>query len=184
MGRGPLAGPVVAAAVVLPEPSGKRFLPGVTDSKLLSESERFDLYLGILQTALFVGVCRVEPWDIDRENILKSSLRAMRGALARLPEKPGHVLVDGNVRIETDLPQTTIVKGDRRSRTVAAASIVAKVTRDAIMRKLHHRVPEYGFAQNKGYATAEHVQAILARGPSPFHRRSFLSFYEAPRLPF
>ena len=186
VGRGPLAGPVVAAAVVLHAAAAERrgFLRGVTDSKQLGERDRFDAYLEILDAALAVGVCRIEAWDIDRENILQSTRRAMRGAVARLGVRPGHLLIDGNVRIDSDIPQTTVVGGDGKSRTIAAASVVAKVVRDAIMRRLDRVSPAYGFASNKGYATADHIRAIHAVGPSPFHRRSFLGFYEAPRLPF
>ena len=185
VGRGPLAGPVVAAAVIFSaEDVDRRRAPAVTDSKLLTERERFDLFLAILETAEAVGVCRVEPWDIDRDNILKSAHRAMLGAVGRLGLEPDHLLVDGNASLPCDLPQTTVVKGDRKSRSVAAASVVAKVTRDAIMRDLDPLAPAYGFARNKGYATADHRAAIEARGPSPFHRRSFLGFYQAPTLPF
>ena len=159
-------------------------MEGVTDSKLLSERERFEAFLSILDTADQVATCRVEAFAIDRSNILNATLGAMRGAVSRLPRKPHHLLIDGNHALEMNLPETTIVKGDRKSRSIAAASIVAKVVRDAEMRRLDNLTPGYGFKQNKGYPTAFHRQAVLRLGPSPFHRQSFLGFYREPALPF
>ncbi len=125
----------------------------------------------------------MEAYAIDRMNILNAALEAMRGAVRRLPTPPHHLLVDGNCPLEMALPETTIVKGDRRSRSIAAASIVAKVVRDSEMRRLDNLAPDYGFQQNKGYATALHRKAVLRLGPTPFHRQSFLGFYREPALP-
>lgn len=168
-GRGPLAGPVVAAAVVL-HPA----LPteGIDDSKLLPEPVREELFSRITaRCAWAVGV--VEPADIDRLNILQASLEAMRIAVGGLPERPDCLLVDGRDGIGLPVFQRPIVGGDGRSVSIGAASIVAKVTRDRIMRRLHERWPQYNFARHKGYATPEHFAALRRFGPCPAHRRTF-----------
>jgi ribonuclease HII len=174
-GRGPLAGPVVAAAVIFP-PSF--FLPAVDDSKRLSARMRERLFPQILGGALAVGIGEADHEEIDQFNILNATFLAMHRAVRSLGVTPGHLLVDGN-RFrpgtgETPIPFTTLVGGDARSFSVAAASIVAKVTRDRRMCELDVQYPEYGFAQHKGYATSEHRQALRRWGPSAVHRRTFL----------
>jgi ribonuclease HII len=169
-GRGPLAGPVVAAAVILPF---QYRLPGLNDSKQLTPSRRERLYAAIQRQALSIGVGVISPDDIDRINIRQASFAAMRLALEGLLWAPDHVLVDGFAIPGWPGAQTAVVRGDARSASIAAASIVAKVTRDAIMRRYHREFPEYGFDRHKGYGTAEHLEVILHRGPCPIHRRSF-----------
>jgi ribonuclease HII len=169
-GRGPLAGPVVAAAVILPESFE---LPGLTDSKQLSEKARERLYPLIRAQALAVGIGVARPDEIDRINILQATLRSMQRAVGRLNVSPDFLLVDGNVPVPLGVPQQTLVKGDARSLSIAAASVVAKVVRDRIMVSLDRLHPGYGFAGHKGYGSAAHLQAIARLGPSPCHRRSF-----------
>lgn len=170
-GRGPLAGPVVAAAVIFPE---GLFVRGVDDSKRLSPKKRNLLYGQILRSSLEVGVGIMGPDYIDRHNILKASLEAMRLAVANLTVGPKLVLVDGNRPIPgINLPQKTVVCGDRSCHAIASASIIAKVTRDLIMMELHRFYPEYDFARNKGYPTPAHGEALLRFGPCPIHRMSF-----------
>jgi ribonuclease HII len=176
-GRGPLAGPVVAAAVALPWPCP---VDGIDDSKRLTEEERDALHEPILKAALGVGVAIVEPADIDRLNILRASLHGMALARARLLEhRPdlatALVLVDGRdpAPLPPDAIQRPLIKGDSRSVNVAAASIVAKVTRDRLMVEAHARWPRYGFDRHKGYPTPAHRRALLELGPCPLHRRSF-----------
>ncbi len=169
-GRGPLAGPVVAAAVIVDGPVD---LPEVTDSKLLSAAVRERLYEEILRKATDVGVGMVAPEEIDRINILQAALQAMELAVVRLRVQPDAILVDGN-RVPAGLPAAVaVVRGDRLSFCIAAASIVAKVTRDNIMREYDRQFPEYGFARHKGYPTAQHLDAIEKYGLCPIHRRSF-----------
>jgi ribonuclease HII len=169
-GRGPLAGPVVAAAVVLhPE----RPIRGLQDSKLLTAPRREKLFLEILDRALAVGIGHVDPEAIDRINILEATRRAMRAALARLSMAPELVLIDAVRLVSLPYPQKNLIKGDRRSASIAAASIVAKVTRDRLMVEYDRQFPEYGFARHKGYATAEHQSALDKYGPCPLHRRTF-----------
>ena len=171
VGRGPLAGPVVAACVVLPQGFS---VPEVNDSKRLSPKKRERLFDQILQDAQEVGVGIVTEKTIDRMNILNASLRAMWKAVSQLKETPEFVLVDGNQRIPNlSLPQMPVVKGDSRSLSIAAASIVAKVTRDRIMLEYHDKYPEFRFAEHKGYATKTHVEALKTFGPCQIHRRSF-----------
>ena len=171
VGRGPLAGPVVAACVVLPQGFS---VPEVNDSKRLSSKKRERLFDQILQDAQEVGVGIVTEKTIDRMNILNASLRAMSKAVSQLKETPEFVLVDGNQRIPNlSLPQMPVVKGDSLSLSIAAASIVAKVTRDRIMLKYHEKYPEFRFAEHKGYATRTHVEALKTFGPCQIHRRSF-----------
>ncbi len=169
-GRGPLAGPVVAAAVII---GAREFRCEIFDSKRLSPKKRLLAYEEILQTCtVAVGIASVE--EIDRLNILQASLLAMGRAVENLPVRPDFCLVDGPHRIPALRPlQKCIVRGDQLSISVAAASIVAKVERDGLMRGYHDLYPEYNFEQNKGYATKEHRRAILANGRCPIHRSSF-----------
>ncbi len=174
VGRGPLAGPVTAAAVIL-DPQD---LPdGVNDSKLLSAQQRDDLYEEIMARAIAVAIASASASEIDQLNIRQATLLAQRRALAALAIEPRYVLIDGN-----DLPERlrcpgrTIVKGDAICASIAAASIIAKVTRDRLMAKLCRVYPAYGFSRHAGYATREHLEAIAAHGPCPFHRLSFSPF--------
>jgi ribonuclease HII len=169
-GRGPLAGPVVAAAVILPP--GERY-PGITDSKMLRPEERIREYDLICEQALTYAIAVVDHEEIDRLNILVASRKAMEGAVRKLSLAPDLLLIDGIVPLETDLPQQCIKKGDQRSQSVAAASILAKVTRDRLMEAYHQAYPHYNFKQNKGYGTREHRDALRAYGLCPIHRRTF-----------
>ena len=169
-GRGPLAGPVVAAAVVLPEQFS---LPGLTDSKQLSEKKRDAFYPIILQQAIAVGIGVASSVEIDRINILQATLLAMQRALGRLVVEPDHLLIDGITPLPVELLQQSLKKGDSRSLSIAAASVVAKVVRDRIMYSLDQQHPVYGFAKHKGYGTVQHRQAIAAFGPSRHHRKTF-----------
>lgn len=170
VGRGCLAGPVLAAAVVL-DPG--RPVRGLKDSKLLSAAARERLYDDIVRRATTWATALVEPADIDVLNIHRASLKAMREAVATLTPLPDFVLVDGFLIPDLPMAQRAIVGGDRRSAAIAAASIVAKVTRDRLMNELHARDPRYRFDRHKGYATAEHVSAVARFGCSAAHRRSF-----------
>jgi ribonuclease HII len=170
VGRGCLAGPVVAAAVILPE---RHRIKGIRDSKVLPRSRREALYELILDRAEAVGVGCVEVETIDRVNILEATKLAMREALGRLPQAPDHLLIDALSLRDVELPQRAIIDGDAISASIAAASIVAKVTRDRICDEIDDRYPVYGFARNKGYGTRRHVDALLAEGPCEWHRRSF-----------
>ena len=167
-GRGPLAGPVVAAAVILPE---EFELPGLTDSKQLSATARERLYPLIRAQALAVGIGVARAEEIDRINILQATLRSMQRAVGRLAVPADFLLIDGNVPVP--LPQQTLVKGDSRSLSIAAASVVAKVVRDRIMTTYDRLFPGYGFASHKGYGSDAHRRAIAHLGPSPCHRRTF-----------
>jgi ribonuclease HII len=171
VGRGPLAGPVVAAAVVL---DPKRVPKGLDDSKLLPPARREALYEEIMATAQ-VSVASVSATRIDAINILRASLEAMRRALAGLPESPGHILVDGHMLPPWGGRGEAVVKGDSLVASIAAASIVAKVTRDRMMARLSLHYPAYGFERHAGYATRQHRQALETHGPCPFHRMSFAS---------
>ena len=168
-GRGPLAGPVVAAAVVL-DPS--RLPDGIHDSKTLSRARREALLEAILDAA-HVGIGEAGPEEIDRINILQATFLAMRRAVEALPVSPAVALVDGNRAPRLPIPCQTVVKGDARCLSIAAASIVAKVTRDRIMDRLAREHPGYGWERNAGYGTAEHLEALRQIGPTPHHRRSF-----------
>ena len=170
VGRGPLAGPVVAAAVILPRHVE---LPGVRDSKLLTASQREDCCQEILCCASAVGIGCVEPAEIDRVNILQATFKAMVQAIENLPNPPDFLLIDGPYQLPLPIPQKGIPKGDQRSLSIAAASIVAKVHRDRLMCEYHALYPAYGFAQNKGYGTARHLEALRRHGPCPLHRLSF-----------
>lgn len=169
-GRGPLAGPVVAAAVVL-DPDV--YLPGLKDSKQLDARRREGLYRMILARALAVAVASAPAARVDRLNIHRAGLAAMARAVGRLPLRPEAVLVDGFTIPDLTVPQQALVGGDNLSNSIAAAAVVAKVHRDRLMLALHRRAPQYGFARHKGYPTRDHRQAISRFGPSPYHRRSF-----------
>ncbi len=174
-GRGPLAGPVVAAAVVLP--SDVPELPGVFDSKQLSEAEREELFEALYALpGIRIGVASADAEEIDRLNILRATHEAMRRAVAKIAEAD-FVLVDG-LPVQFTLPSRNIVKGDAKCASIAAASIIAKVTRDREMVQLDEIYPGYGFAKHKGYGTAEHLGALKKLGPSPVHRKSFRPVYE------
>ncbi len=170
-GRGPLAGPVVAAAVILPEGYSN---PLLNDSKQLTERRRDKLRVEIEREAAAWAVAVVEPEEIDRLNILHASTHAMCMAVQQLSQRPEFLLIDGNrFYNETDIPYECIVKGDAKYMSIAAASILAKTHRDELMVQLHEQYPQYGWDRNKGYPTAEHYQAIEEYGPTPYHRRSF-----------
>jgi ribonuclease HII len=170
VGRGPLAGPVVAAAVVLPPYCS---LPGVNDSKLLSPKRRAVLFDRILECALSWSVGVVNHRRIDRVNIRNASFESMKLAIWRLAVRPDYALVDGFRIPGLALPHEGIIGGDGKSLSIAAASIIAKVTRDRMMEKFHARYPGYGFDHNKGYGTPGHLAALERLGPSPIHRRTF-----------
>ncbi|HEY8875386.1 MAG TPA: ribonuclease HII [Desulfosporosinus sp.] len=169
-GRGPLAGPVVAAACILPA----RFdLPGLNDSKMLTESKREKLYPQIQAQAIDYAIGSAEPAEIDALNILQATKLAMKRAVEGLTVRPHYLLIDALKLPDVHLPQLPIVKGDQISASIAAASILAKVTRDRLMVELHALYPEYTFSKNKGYGTSEHMQVLRRLGPCPLHRRSF-----------
>ncbi|MBP3378522.1 MAG: ribonuclease HII, partial [Clostridia bacterium] len=174
-GRGPLAGPVVAAAVILPNSC---VIEGLDDSKKLTEKKREKLYDIIREQALAYAIVEISPEEIDRLNILRASLTAMQRAVAKVREtvSPAAVLIDGNQQADFGVPSFTVVKGDSISQSIAAASVLAKVYRDRLMMKLAEEYPVYGIAKHKGYPTPEHKLAVYEHGPSPIHRRSFLSF--------
>jgi len=170
VGVGPLAGPVVAAAVIVP-PNTK--LRGVDDSKLLTATLREELAAKIQAAAVGIGIGIVDVADIDRLNIYHAALEAMRRAVEALPVPPEHIVVDARQIPNVTVPQTPLIDGDARCYSVAAASIVAKVARDRLMRELHELYPQYGFRENMGYGTPRHLAAVEQYGPSPVHRRSF-----------
>ena len=170
-GRGPLAGPVVAAAVVFDK---KTFIKDVNDSKQLTEKKREELFNKIISKALAYSVSIIDHNVIDEVNILNASLLAMKQAVDDLKIKPDLVLVDGNKAYHSDIPVIPIVKGDAKSFSIAAASILAKVTRDRLMKNLSIQYPVYLWEQNKGYPTKQHREIIRKIGPSPLHRKSFL----------
>jgi ribonuclease HII len=169
-GRGPLAGPVVAAAVIFPEGYSHR---EINDSKQLSAKKRERLYDTIKADALAVGLGVVEAQLIDEVNILQASLLAMKEAVSDLELTPDYLLIDGNRGLAVDLPQESVVRGDGLSVTIAAASIVAKVSRDRIMEIYHRQFPQYNFQKNKGYGTKEHIRAIRRFGLCKIHRKTF-----------
>lgn len=169
-GRGPLAGPVVAAAVVLPE---GLLISGVKDSKEVPEQERERLYEIITQNALAFGIGIVDEKTIDKVNIYQASIMAMEKALEAVSPAPDYLLIDALPLSNVPIPQKAIIKGDRLSHSIAAASILAKTARDRMMRELHERFPEYNFRKHKGYATREHIELLKKYGPCPAHRRSF-----------
>lgn len=171
VGRGPLAGPVVAGAVILPKDCSLLYL---NDSKKLSEKKREELYEKIMETAVSVGIGYNTPARIDEINILQATYEAMREAVGNLSVKPDLLLNDAVTIPEIEIRQVPIIKGDAKSISIAAASIVAKVTRDRLMVKYGEVYPEYGFASHKGYGTALHREAIKKYGPAPIHRKSFI----------
>jgi len=170
-GRGPLAGPVVAASVIFPK---NIYIKGIRDSKILTEKEREKVLPKILEKSLACSVAVVSHAQIDSINILQASLLAMYNSLLRLKVQPDIILVDGNKGFNYSVPVITVVKGDAQSFSIAAASIVAKVARDRIMKRLGPRFPQYLWEKNKGYATPEHIEAIKIYGASPLHRKTFL----------
>jgi ribonuclease HII len=178
-GRGPLAGPVVAAAVII---ASDRRIKGLADSKLLPPARREELFHAIRERALAVGVGVVDHATIDRINILQATKQAMAEALAELAMVPELVITDFVALPALPCPQKNLVAGDRRCASVAAASIVAKVTRDRLMVEADRRFPEYGFARHKGYATAAHLAALDTHGPCPIHRRSFSGVWRQGKL--
>lgn len=169
-GRGPLAGPVVSAAVILPENFDIR---GINDSKKLSEKKRTALFPKIQSQAIAFGIGIADHGEIDRINILQASLLSMKRAVDDLGLIPDYLLIDGKFTIDSNIDQRPVIKGDTLSLSIAAASILAKVTRDRIMTDLDLQYPEYEFKRHKGYPTKAHKQAILAHGPCPIHRKSF-----------
>ena len=174
-GRGPLAGPVCAAAVILPE---HLQIPGLTDSKKLTDKKRRELFPIIQEQAIAYGIGLASEQEIDEINILQATFLAMGRALEQLSVRPALALIDGNRETDFGLPVKTVVKGDSLSANIAAASILAKVTRDNLMLELAQQYPEYGFDIHKGYGTKAHYEALRTYGPCPIHRRSFLKkFY-------
>ena len=171
-GRGPLAGPVVAGAVILPRDCE---ILRLNDSKKLSEKRREELFLEIRDKAVAWSVGIASPEEIDRINILQATYQAMREAIASLKEEPGLLLNDAVTIPGVEIPQIPIVKGDAKSVSIAAARIMAKVTRDHMMTAYDRIYPEYGFAKHKGYGTAAHIAALREHGPCPIHRRSFIT---------
>lgn len=171
VGRGPLAGPVVCAAVIMPVDD---IIDGVDDSKKLIEKKRQKLAEEIKKKAIAYAICRIEPQIIDEINILQATRLCMKNAIESLDIKPDFVLVDGNMTLDTDIPQKYIIKGDSFSYSIGAASIIAKVYRDKLMEEYAVTYPQYSFEKNKGYGTVAHVNAIKQAGICPVHRRSFV----------
>lgn len=175
-GRGPLAGPVCAAAVILPQ---DLVLPGLNDSKKVPDKRRRELYDLITDQALAYGIAFASNEEIDEINILQATFLAMKRAVAQLSLRPDLLLLDGNRETEFGIPVQTVIKGDSKSANIAAASILAKVTRDRYMEQLAQEYPQYGFEVHKGYGTKRHYAALQECGPCPAHRMSFLrKFYE------
>lgn len=174
VGRGPLAGPVVAGAVILPKDCDILYL---NDSKQLTEKKREELYDVIMEKAVAAGLGFVSPERIDEINILQATYEAMREAIGRLSVKPDLVLNDAVTIPQVEIRQVPIIKGDAKSVSIAAASIIAKVTRDRLMVEYDSIFPEYGFASNKGYGAAAHIEALKKYGPCPIHRRSFIGHF-------
>ena len=172
-GRGPLAGPVVAAAVILPRGCE---IPGLNDSKKLTEKKREVLFDIICDTALAYAIAEASPQEIDEINILNASMLAMRRAVEALGIPADFALIDGNTSRGFAIPTQTVVGGDAKSPSIAAASILAKVTRDRMCADMDAEYPEYGFAKHKGYPTKAHMDAVREHGPSPIHRKTFLKF--------
>ena len=175
-GRGPLAGPVCAAAVILPE---HLEIPGLNDSKKLTDKKRRELFPMIKEQAIAYGIAFATEQEIDEINILQATFLAMRRALDQLEGKANFALIDGNRETDFGLPVMTVVKGDSRSANIAAASVLAKVTRDIYMEELAEKYPQYGFEVHKGYGTKAHYAALTEHGASEAHRKTFLKkFYE------
>lgn len=179
-GRGPLAGPVVAAAVILPR--GLK-IDGVRDSKKVPERERERLFEEIMALANSVGVGIVGNEEIDTINILQATKFAMQTALTKLDVQPDIILIDALYLNSVKTKQMSIIKGDTKSASIAAASIIAKVTRDRLMLQYHSAYPQYGFDRHKGYATKSHIESIMKHGPCPIHRKTFRKVMDLP-LPF
>lgn len=177
-GRGPLAGPVVAAACILPDGI---VIEGLDDSKKISEKKREKLFDEICEKALSYSIALSTPEEIDEINILEASLQAMRRSIEGLSIRPDFILVDGNIDRGFQIPAKAVVSGDATSQSIAAASILAKVTRDRMCEELDCQYPEYGFKKHKGYPTKAHKLAVYQHGPCPEHRRSFLKFLERDR---
>jgi ribonuclease HII len=177
-GRGPLAGPVCAAAVILPPHAD---IPGLNDSKKLSDKRRRELFPVIKETAIAYGIGIATHEEIDQINILQATYLAMERAIQALSVKPELALIDGNRAKDFGLPVETVIKGDSRSASIAAASILAKVTRDDMMLELANTYPQYGFEIHKGYGTKAHYAALDAHGISPIHRMSFLKKYNGKK---
>lgn len=175
-GRGPLAGPVVAGAVILPKDCSILYL---NDSKQLSQKRREELYDVIMEQAVAVGVGIVGPQRIDEINILQATYEAMREAVRKLRVEPDLLLNDAVTIPGISLPQVPIIKGDAKSLTIAAASVIAKVTRDRLMEEYDRMMPEYGFASNKGYGSKMHQEALRQYGPTPIHRKTFIGNFIA-----
>ena len=174
-GRGPLAGPVCAAAVILPE---HLEIPGLNDSKKLTDKKRRELFPIIKEQAVAYGIAFASEQEIDEINILQATFLAMKRAIAQLEGKADFALIDGNRETDFGLPVQTVVKGDSRSANIAAASVLAKVTRDLYMEELAKEYPQYGFEVHKGYGTKAHYAALTEHGMCPAHRRTFLKkFY-------
>jgi len=169
-GRGPLAGPVVAGACILP---AKFDLPGLNDSKMLTESKREKLFIQIQKQAIDYAIGSAEPAEIDALNILQATKLAMKRSIEGLTIRPHYLLIDALNLPDVQLPQLPLIGGDHLSASIAAASILAKVTRDRLMVQLHSLYPEYTFSKNKGYGTSEHMQVLKRLGPCPLHRKSF-----------
>jgi len=169
-GRGPLAGPVVSAAVILPQDFSCK---GINDSKKLSAKKRDAFFPVIKERAVCVGIGISSHNEIDQINILQASLLSMKRAVENLSIPPDFLLIDGKFTLDMDIKQAALIKGDSKSISIAAASIIAKVTRDAIMEELHERHPQYNFIQHKGYPTKAHKESILKYGPCPVHRLTF-----------
>ena len=169
VGRGPLAGPVVAAAVILPKACK---IPGLNDSKKIPKSKHKEIYEAVLQNAIAIGIGVKDNQVIDQVNIYEATKLAMMEAIGQLEPQPQHLLIDA-MRLDLPIPQTSIIKGDANSLSIAAASIVAKVTRDQMMEEFDKEYPGYDFAQNAGYGTAKHLAGLDKLGVTPIHRRSF-----------
>lgn len=169
VGRGPLAGPVCAAAVILPKDF---YLPGIDDSKKLSEKKREEYNEIIQRSALAISISMISAGEIDEMNIYKATKKAMNSAIASLTPLPDFILIDA-MKLDMPFPSESIIKGDAKSISIAAASIVAKVARDTMMKELAKTYPVYGFSQNMGYGTTEHIEAIHKYGITPYHRKSF-----------
>ena len=174
-GRGPLAGPVVVASVIMPEGS---MIEGVNDSKKVSEKKREELFEIITNEAISYGVGIIDQKEIDRINILNATKEGLTMAVKELNPRPDLIIVDALTKIDTDgIPYESIIKGDAKCYSISCASIIAKVTRDRIMREWDQVYPQYGFIKHKGYGTAAHINAIKEYGPCPIHRKSFIKHF-------
>ncbi len=174
-GRGPLCGPVVAAAVILPQ---GLYIEGLNDSKKLSEKKREKLFDVICQSAIAYSIAESSVAEINQTNILEATLAAMRKAILTLPVRADYALIDGNISRDFPIPAQAVVHGDAVSPSIAAASILAKVTRDRMCLTLDQQYPQYGIIRHKGYGTKEHMEALRMYGPSPIHRTKFIRFLQ------